>query len=225
MEERWILRGLLVECKRNDQVVVDAEPAPHDSRRFAVHLPGKAKPGLEIFVQRLEKRFDLRIDRLLVITDIEQIRDLIVRILWIRRRLPTQSQVQGEPRAQFEVILHIEPEHGLADALIAFFPERHSAEKLWLSQDEILDVLECVLASTFRLDGVVVLDALEDAAPFEGMPVFHEGQIVSVLPEVVYPEPRERGVGSDLADRRGSTLLAHRQRSHDFSRNKGKFPL
>src|SRR6266516_3089711 len=145
MEERWILGRLLVECKRNDQVVVDADPAAHDPRGFAVHLPGKAKPRLEIQILGLEKRVNRRIDRLLRIPDIEQIRDLVVRFRWVGRRLPAQSQVHGEPRARLEVILHIEPEHGLADALVALLPEGHTAEKLRLRQDEVLDVLKRVL--------------------------------------------------------------------------------
>src|SRR5262249_33251468 len=97
--------------------------------------------------------------------------------------------------------------------------ERHAAELLRLGQDQVLDVLKGELASTFRLDGVVILDALDDTSPFEVMPVLHVRQIIPELPEVVDPEPWEVGVRSDLANRGRSALLADGQRSYDLAWN------
>src|SRR6266446_4434232 len=224
MEERWILRRLLIECKRNDQVMVDPEPTAHDPRGLAVRLPCKAKPRLEIFVLSFEKRFDLRIDGFHRVPDIQQVRDLVVRFRGIGRRLPAQSQVQGQPRAHLEVILHVESEHGLADALVALLSDRHSAEKLRLGQDQVLDILKGVLASRFRLDRVVVLDAPDHATPLEVMPVLHVREIIPILPKVVHPESREGGVRSDFADRGGPALLTDGQRSDDLAWDEGEVP-
>src|SRR5207248_3314658 len=114
---------------------------------------------------------------------------------------------QSEPRAHFEIILHIEGEHGLTDTFIAFFTDRHTAEKLRPGQDQVFDVLKCVLASRFRLHGVVILDAADDTAPFEVVPALHVSEVVAKLPEVIYPESGKVGVGSDVADCRSSALL------------------
>src|SRR5437867_319616 len=80
-------------------------------------------------------------------------------------------------------------------------------------KDEVLDVLKRVLASRFRLNGIVILDAPDDTAPFEVVPAFDVREVIASLPKVVDPEPREVRVGSHLANRRGSALLADRQRS------------
>ena len=162
---------------------------------------------MEIQILGLEKRINRRVDSFLRIPDIEQVRNLVVGFPWIRRRFPTQAHVQGEPRAHLEVILHIEGQHGLADALVAFLSDGHTAEKLRLRQDQVLNILERVLASRFRLNGVVILYAPDDAAPLEVVPALHVREVIAKFPEVVHPEPREVGVRPDIAYRGGSTLF------------------
>src|SRR5205809_2257494 len=60
MEERRILGRLLVKRKRDDKIMIDADPTTHHPRGLAVRLPGEAKPGLEIQIFGLEKRINLR---------------------------------------------------------------------------------------------------------------------------------------------------------------------
>ena len=141
---------------------------------------------------------------------------------WVGRCFPPKSHVQGEPRAHLEIILRVECKHRLPDALVALFPEGHAAEKLRLGKDEILDVLERVLTSAFRLNSVVILNAPDDSAPFEAVPALDVGQIVPKLPEVIDPEPREGGVRSYFANRGRSALLADRQCSHDLARDESE---
>src|SRR4030095_12146978 len=129
MEERWILRCLLVECKRNDEVMVDAKSATDDPGGLAVRLPRKPKPRLEIQILGFEERINVRISSLFRIVDTEQIRDLVVRFLRIRRHFPAQSHVQGEPRAHLVIVLHVKAEHGLPDAFVAFLADRYPAKE------------------------------------------------------------------------------------------------
>src|SRR5207249_1376381 len=133
-----------------------------------------------------------------------------------------QSHVQGKPLAHLKIILHVECEHALSDALVAFFPDWHPTEKLRLGQDEVLDVLKRVLTSRFRLDRIVVLDAPDDTAPFEVVATFDVGQIIAKLPEVVDPASGKVGIGADFRDCWCSTLFTYRQRSDDLAGNKGE---
>src|SRR5207247_2263944 len=67
-----------------------------------------------------------------------------------------------------------------------------------------------------------ILDALDDAAPLEAVPVFHEGQVIAKLPQVEHPKPWIVGARSDVADGWSSALLADGQRSHDLAGHEGE---
>ena len=84
-------------------------PNPPRTTRVALLFVCQAKPnrGWKFLSCVLKKALIVRIDRLLRIPDIEQIRNLVVRFLRIRRHLPAQSHIQREPRTHLEVILHV----------------------------------------------------------------------------------------------------------------------
>ena len=156
-----------------------AESRPYDRCSASVELPGKADPRLEVLFRNRE--VTVLQNRCRWIGQVQQIGHLSIHVPGVGYGFPAQTQIEGEALGHFEIVLCVDPEHGFPETPIGVRARRRRVKANGGADQKARNVKERVVAPAVGRSDLVVLNALDTHAPFQGMRSPDIGEIITPL--------------------------------------------